>query len=262
MSDHTTPRGTVLVTGGGKRVGKAFALGLAQDGWDVVVHHNTSAGPAEAVADQIRSLGRRAATVGGDLGDPDAVARVVPDAVAALGPLTALVNNASVFERDTAGSMTRDSWTFHQEINLAAPVFLAQAFYQQLPVDRRGAIVNMIDHQVLRPTPGYFSYTISKCALWSATQMLAMALRPRVRVNGIGPGLTLPSGPQTETEFAAEHARTPLKVGPTEADLLQALRYLLDAPTVTGQMIAVNGGAHLMAYREAEGPDSMGTGLE
>ena len=254
--------GTALVTGAGKRVGRAIALGLADDGWDVAVHYNSSAGPAEEVADLIRGKGRRADCVGGDLGDPDAVAQVIPQAVAALGPLSALVNNASVFERDTAAGMTRGSWTFHMDVNLAAPVFLAQAFYGQVPPDGRAAIVNLLDHQVLRPTPGYFSYTISKCALWSATQMLAMALRPRVRVNGVGPGLILPSGGQTEAQFAAEHARTPLKIGPTEDDVLQAVRYLLAAPTVTGQMLAVNGGAHLMAYREAEGPESMGTSLE
>ncbi|MCA8908612.1 MAG: SDR family oxidoreductase [Rhodospirillaceae bacterium] len=262
MATAGSSPGTVLVTGGGKRVGRTFALGLADDGWDVAVHYNSSAGPAEEVAELIRAKGRRAATIGGDLGDPDAVATIIPQANAALGPLTALVNNASVFERDTAGSMTRQTWAFHMDINLAAPVFLSQAFYAQVPEGGRAAIVNMLDHQVLRPTPGYFSYTVSKLALWEATRMLAMALRPRVRVNGIGPGLTLPSGGQTQAEFEAEHVRTPLKIGPTPEDLLQAVRYFLAAPTVTGQMLAVNGGGHLMAYRDAEGPDSMGSTLE
>ena len=253
--------GTVLITGAGRRVGRYLALGLADDGWDVAVHYNQSSEPAETVAAEIRAKGRRAAAVGADLADAGATADLMPATVAALGPITALVNNASIFERDTLTTMDRDSFDSHIGVNLAAPVFLAQAFAAQLPADASGAIVNVIDHKVLRLTPPYFSYTISKAGLWAATRLLAMALRPQIRVNGVGPGLTLPSGGQTDAEFEAMHARTPLKVGTTEADVLAAVRYLLAAPTVTGQMIAVDGGSHLMAYTPAEGPAATGGGL-
>ena len=256
-----TALGTVLVTGAGKRLGRSLALALAQDGWDVVAHYNASSGGAEAVAAEIRAMGRRSEAVGADLGDASAVDRLVPAAVDALGPLTALVNNASIFEPDTAGDMNRAGFGRHMAINLEAPLFLAKAFYAQLPADRRGAIVNLLDHKVLRLTAGYFTYTVSKAALWDATRLLAMALRPRVRVNGVGPGLTLPSGGQTDAEFEAMHVRTPLKVGPTDADIVDAVRYLLTAPTVTGQMLAVDAGAHLMAYKDAEGPEATLGGL-
>lgn len=237
MSD----RGWALVTGGGRRLGRILALGAAEAGYDVLVHARRREDASETV-DLIRGLGRQARAVGGDLADANIPTRLI---AASPGPLTLLVNSASLFESDEIGSLTIDGLDAAYAANLRAPLLLAQAFAAALPDDRHGLIVNLLDQRVWRPNPQFFSYTVTKSALWSATRTLAQALAPRIRVNAIGPGPTLASIHQSAEVFAAEAAAVPLGAAVDPAEIGQALRYLIDARSVTGQMIAVDGGQHL-----------------
>ena len=243
MTEAAARSGAALVTGGGKRIGRAIVLELARAGFDVVIHYGTSQDAAEAVAEEVRALGRRAAVVQGDLSDEAAVKAIVPAAVAALGVLSVLVNNASVFEDDRVGGLGRETWDAHIETNLRAPVVLAEAFADQAPDG--SAIVNLLDQRVLKPDPRFFSYALSRNGLWWATRTMAQALAPRIRVNGVGPGPTLASIHQSEAEFAAEQAAMPLGHGSSPEDIAAAVVYLVDARSVTGQMIAVDAGQHL-----------------
>jgi NAD(P)-dependent dehydrogenase (short-subunit alcohol dehydrogenase family) len=233
------------VTGGAKRLGRAMALALAEAGFDVAIHYATSEAEAEATAADIVALGRRAITLRADLDDEAAVARLLPDATAALGPIGVLVNNASVFERDEWHDATRESWDRHVEPNLRAPFVLAQAFAQALPAGHEGVVVNMLDQRVWSLTPHFMSYTLTKAGLWSLTQTLALALAPRIRVNGIGPGPAMPSPRQTPEQFARQCASVPLKHGTSPEEVAQALLAILALPSMTGQMIALDGGQHL-----------------
>lgn len=244
MTDLPVRFGAALVTGGGKRIGRAIALELARAGFDVVVHYRSSGDAAEATADEIRALGRRAATVRADLAVEAQVRTVVPAAVEAIGgPLAVLVNNASVFEDDRVGSLGRDTWDAHIETNLRAPIVLAETFAQQAPDG--SAIVNLLDQRVLKPDPRFISYALSRNGLWWATRTLAQALAPRIRVNGVGPGPTLPSVHQSAADFEAEARAVPLQRAGSPEAVAQAVRWLVDAELVTGQMIAVDGGQHL-----------------
>ena len=239
-----------LVTGAGHRIGRAIALDLAAHGWQVAVHFNRSAAAADEVAAKIKAAGGHAAALGADLSDPGAVKELLPECVSRLGPPTCLINNASLFEPDSIapGSdvpLHDDLWQAHFEVNLKAPVFLAQAFARALPEGQAGNIINMLDQKVLKLTPYFFSYTLSKAALWTATRTMAQALAPRIRVNAIGPGPTLPNARQSQSEFAAQCAKTPLGVGTSPAEIAHAIRFILDAPAMTGQMIALDGGRHL-----------------
>lgn len=236
-------RGAALVTGAGRRIGKALALEAARAGYDVAVHHRASALEAEETAQAVRALGRRAVLVRADLANEDETRGLI--AQADIGPITLLINSASAFEDDRVGGLSRDSWDLHLETNLRAPIVLAEAFAAALPVDAQGLVVNIVDQRVLRPNPQFFSYSLAKAGLWWATQTLAQALAPRVRVNAIGPGPTLPSVHQAPGEFEAEAAGTLLQRRATPDEVAAALRYLIDAPSVTGQMIAVDGGQHL-----------------
>ena len=242
-------RGWALVTGAGRRIGQALALAAAQAGYDIVVgnHHAGPEVAAETVG-LIAALGRRAETLAIELTDPTACAGVFQ---AAPGPVTLLVNSASVFQDDRIGAVAAEVWDQAQATNLRAPVLLAQAFAAALPEGATGQIVNVVDQRVLKPTPEFFSYAVSKAGLWAATQMLAQALAPAIRVNAIAPGPTLRSIHQRPEDFAAEAAAVPLGHGPTPQEIGQALAYLIDAPSVTGQMIAVDGGQHL-AWRTPE----------
>lgn len=237
-------RGAALVTGAGRRIGQALALEAARAGYDVAVHHRASADEAEETARAVRALGRRATLVRADLSDEDETRGLI-GAAAEIGPVTLLVNSASAFEDDRVGGLSRRTWDLHLETNLRAPIVLAEAFAAALPADREGLVVNIVDQRVKRPNPQFFSYTLSKAGLWWATQTLAQGLAPRVRVNAIGPGPTLPSVHQAPGEFEAEAAAIPLQRRVTPDDLAAALRYLIDARSVTGQMIAVDGGQHL-----------------
>jgi NAD(P)-dependent dehydrogenase (short-subunit alcohol dehydrogenase family) len=237
--------GAALVTGAGQRIGRAIALDLAGAGYAVALHCNRSRVAADELAAEILTAGGNAAVVVADLADVAAVRKVVPAAVQAVGPLEVLVNNAAVFEMDTIETATSDSWDHHLDINLKAPFFLAQAFAAQLPKAAEGNIINLIDMRVWRLTPYFASYTVSKAGLWTLTQTLAMALAPRIRVNAIGPGPSLPSKRQSEAQFARQVAETPLKRGAAPEEIACAVRFLLGAKSMTGQMLALDGGQHL-----------------
>ncbi|WP_425994718.1 SDR family oxidoreductase [Caulobacter sp. DWR1-3-2b1] len=237
-------RGAALVTGAGRRIGQALALEAARAGYDVAVHHRGGAEEAAETVAAIQALGRRAIAVSAELSDEAQVSGLIAR-TAELGPLTLLVNSASSFHDDRVGCLDRALWDSHIETNLRAPLVLAQAFAAALPEDAEGLIVNIVDQRVWRPNPQFFSYSLSKAGLWWATQTLAQALAPRIRVNAIGPGPTLPSVHQAPGEFEAEAASTLLQRRATPDDLTAALRYLIDARSVTGQMIAVDAGQHL-----------------
>ena len=237
---------TALVTGAARRVGRHFALGLAQDGFDVAIHYHQSRDEAERLGDESHSLGRRATLVQADLAQAQAVDRIIPQVVAALGPLGLLVNNASEFEPDEAEAMTRARFERHLSVNLTTPLFLSQAMAKALPHDAEGLIVNLIDQRVLKLTPQFFSYTLSKTALWTATRTLAQALAPRIRVNAIAPGPTLKGSRQPAEDFAKQQAATILQRGPELSDFSAALRFLVNTRSITGQMIALDGGQHLI----------------
>jgi NAD(P)-dependent dehydrogenase (short-subunit alcohol dehydrogenase family) len=241
-------RGAALVTGGARRIGRVLAQACAAAGYDVAIHVRHVDDDAEVSAGQVRSAGRKAALLACDLRKESAVVALVGEAEAELGPVTLLVNCASVFEEDAFETLNRASWDAHMETNLRTPLVLAQAFARRLPKDREGLIVNVLDQRVLRPTPHFFSYSLSKAALWEATRMMAQALAPRIRVNAIGPGPTLQSVHQDPGAFAAEAASTPMRRPVEPADVGHALRYLIEARSVTGQMIAVDSGQHLGSH--------------
>jgi NAD(P)-dependent dehydrogenase (short-subunit alcohol dehydrogenase family) len=236
---------TALITGGAKRVGRAIALELARAGYDIAVHYRHSAAAAEALAREIEATGRRAATVDADLADEAAVARMLPRAGALLGPIGVLVNNASLFERDEALDATQAQWDRQMAVNLRAPFVLIQEFARQLPDGEEGAIVNMLDQRVLNLTPHFVSYTVSKAALWTLTQTMALALAPRIRVNGVGPGPILPNDRQSAEQFRTHWSSLPLERQIEPQSVAAAVRFLVEAPATTGQMIAVDGGEHL-----------------
>ena len=257
--------GAALITGAGRRLGRAMALDLAAQGWAVAVHYNRSAEAAESVAAEARAAGApAAAAVGADLLDHAATDGLVDRARDALGrTLTLLVNNASIFERDDLGTFTRESWDRHVDSNLWAPMRLTQAFAAQAPEALRdpdglprasACVVNMIDQRVWKPTPFFTTYTVAKMGLWAFTRTAAQALAPGIRVNGIGPGPTMQGARQSAAHFAAQRAATPLERGAGPEDIVAGLRYILAAPSLTGQMLALDGGQHL-AWRT---PDVLG----
>ncbi|MEM1236533.1 MAG: SDR family oxidoreductase [Pseudomonadota bacterium] len=243
-----------LVTGAGARLGRAMAIYLAGRGYDVAVHYATSAAGADETAAEITALGRKAVTLQADLLDEGAVEALVPAAAEALGgPLTVLVNNASIFEYDNIEIATRESWDRHIESNLRAPFVLTQALAAQAPELgsdgeplATGLVVNMIDQRVRKLTPEFMSYTIAKMGLWAFTQTAAQALAPRMRVNAIGPGPTIQGHRQSEEHFKRQREATVLGRGSNPSDITAALGYFLDAPAVTGQLLCVDGGQHLV----------------
>ena len=237
---------TALVTGAAKRLGRAIALDLARHGWSIALHYNSSEKEARATAADAATTGVKVALLKADLGRESETATLVERAAAELGPLTALINSASLFENDDWYSVTRESWDKHMEVNLRAPFVLAQAFAQQVPRDETGAIVNLIDQRVLKPTPQFLSYSLSKSGLYWLTTTLAQALAPRVRVNAVGPGPTMVNARQSQADFARQREATVLGRGAEPQDVCDAVRYLLEASSVTGQMIAVDGGQHLI----------------
>jgi NAD(P)-dependent dehydrogenase (short-subunit alcohol dehydrogenase family) len=242
-----TDKGAALVTGAGKRLGRAMALRLAERGYDVAFHYAGSKDAAEEAAAEARALGVKAVALRADLLDEDETAALLPAAADALGPLSVLINNASIFEHDTLASATRQSWDRHIGSNLRAPFVLTQAFAAQVPEDRYppALVVNMIDQRVRKLTPEFMTYTIAKMGLWAFTQTAAQALAPACRVNAIGPGPTLRGGRQSEAHFAKQRAATVLQRGSNTSDITGALGYFLDAPGVTGQLLCVDGGQHL-----------------
>jgi NAD(P)-dependent dehydrogenase (short-subunit alcohol dehydrogenase family) len=245
MTDSAPRPRTALVTGAGKRLGRAIALALAEAGYAVAVHYGEGAADADALVTEITGGGGRAVALAADLAKEDEVAGLIGRAAEALGPLDVLVNNASVFERDEALDATRESWDRHMEINLRAPFVLAQGLARQLRGGAAGNIVNILDQRVENLTPHFVSYTLSKSGLWTLTRTLALALAPDIRVNAVGPGPVLPSPRQSQAQFDAQARATPLGRAVTPKEIADAVVFLLAAPSVTGQMIAVDGGQHL-----------------
>jgi NAD(P)-dependent dehydrogenase (short-subunit alcohol dehydrogenase family) len=246
---HPQPgaRPVALVTGAARRIGRAITLHLATHGWDVVLHHRSSAAGAEATAADARALGARAWLVAADLADDTACNALVPAAVAQAGRLDAVVNNASLFSYDDVASYTGPVAEQHFRANTTPAVLLARALHAHLAArGAQGCVVNLLDQKLVNPNPDYFSYTLSKAALAEATVMLAQALAPVLRVCGISPGVTLVSGPMDEAEFAAAHKLTPLQRSSTPDDIAGAVRFLLEAPAVTGTTLLVDGGQHLL----------------
>jgi NAD(P)-dependent dehydrogenase (short-subunit alcohol dehydrogenase family) len=236
---------TALVTGGARRIGRAIVERLAAEGYAVAIHCHRSDDEAHALRRALQARGAGAEVVGADLGDAAMPAGLVHRARAAFGPLALLVNNASAFEPDDIHSLDEALWERHFRINLRAPVFLARDFADQVPEGGEGAIVNVIDQRVWKPTPQFFSYTLSKSALFAATQTMAQALAPRIRVNAVGPGPTLASRRQGQADFARQGASVPLGHGPRPQEIADAVLFLAKARSVTGQMLAVDGGQHL-----------------
>ncbi|WP_170346266.1 MULTISPECIES: SDR family oxidoreductase [Ruegeria] len=244
-----------LVTGAGIRLGRAMALYLADRGFDVAVHYASSEGPAQKTAAEVRALGRKSVTLKADLLDEAQVQALLPKAAEALGgPITCLVNNASIFEYDNIRTATRQSWDRHLDSNLRAPFVLTQAMADQglsAGADENGEplatglIVNMVDMRVRKLTPEFMSYTIAKMGLWALTRTAAQALSPTIRVNAIGPGPTMQGHRQSEEHFQAQRSNTVLERGSNPSDITAALGYFLDAHAVTGQLLCVDGGQHL-----------------
>jgi NAD(P)-dependent dehydrogenase (short-subunit alcohol dehydrogenase family) len=253
MAQSSAPR-AALVTGGAQRIGRAIALALAHAGYAVALQARQSRAEADRLCAEIVALGGRGAVVTADLAEHAAVTRLVADAAAAVGPLTLLANNAAEFEPDEIGRLDRERFDRHFAVNLRAPIFLAQAFAAQLPAGAEGAIVNLLDQRVLKPTPRFLSYGLTKSALHVATTTLAQALAPRIRVNAVAPGPTLPSPRQDAQAFARQVRALPLDRGPTPQDIAEAVLYLAGARSVTGVTIAVDGGQHL-AWRTADAAD-------
>ncbi len=236
-----------LVTGAGQRLGQAIAVALGEQGYKVAIHYRSSRDGAEATAKAVREAGGTAELVQADLSDEADTAALVSKSAKALGgPLGLLVNNASTFKDDDILTHTRDNWDFHMDVNLRAPILLSQKFGEMLGKEERGVIINMIDQRVWKLNPQFFTYTLSKAALWSATKTLAQGLAPNIRVNGIGPGPTLKNEFQSDNEFQQEVEATLTQRGANPEEIVKAVRFLIDADAVTGQMIAVDGGQHLI----------------
>jgi NAD(P)-dependent dehydrogenase (short-subunit alcohol dehydrogenase family) len=244
MAESTGPK-AVLVTGAAKRIGRAIALDLARHGWAVAVHYRHSAIEAAELVREIEAGGGRAVGLQADLARETDTQALIARAVEALGPLTCLVNSASLFEMDKIETVTRATWDAHIETNLRAPLVLSQGFAAQLPAGAQGNIVNMLDQRVWNLTPYFLSYTVAKVGLWTLTRTLALALAPQIRVNGIGPGPTLPSPRQSAAQFADQCRAMPLGRGTTLEEICGALQFILGTPAMTGQMIALDGGQHL-----------------
>ncbi|MDB5437641.1 MAG: short-chain dehydrogenase/reductase [Caulobacteraceae bacterium] len=238
-------RGCALITGGGRRLGRALGLAAARAGYHLAIHHRGDTAEADETAALARDLGVRAQTFHAELTDPGAPAILVAAAAAALGEVTLLINSASEFKDDRIGALEEAELDHRLAVNLQAPILLSDAFARQLGKGRKGLIVNMIDQRVWRPNPLFFSYSLSKAGLWWVTQTMAQGLAPDIRVNAIGPGPTLASIHQTEADFEAEAKATPLQHPASPEEIAAALTYLIDASSVTGQMIAIDAGQHL-----------------
>ena len=244
--------GNVLVTGGARRIGRAIVERLASDGWNVAIHHLSSGEDATDVVDVVHSLGRNAVAVSADLENIAAVRAMAEEVHNALGPLSAVVNNASVFIGDEITSEDFEVWDQHMNVHVRAPYILTQELMKQIPEGKTGTVVNIVDQRVYNPSKHFPSYTMSKMALWDQTQILARALAPKIRINAVGPGPVLPSSRQSQEDFDIQVSQTPLarSVAPTE--IAAAVSFLLDAPSVTGQMIAVDSGQFMNWAYETE----------
>ena len=236
---------TALVTGGAKRIGKAMCEYLAKNGWNIAVHYLTSEDNANDTVKIIHSIGSKAISIKADLNDTHDTKKLFRIAKESLGPIGLLINNASIFLPEEWDNVTDDTWNKNLNINLKAPFILSQEFAKSLPKKSNGLIINLIDQRVLKLKSDFFSYTLSKSGLYSMTQMLALSLGPRIRVNGIGPGPTLPNSQQTNKMFDLEAELTPLQKNVDPEDIARTMMYLINTESITGQMIAVDCGQHL-----------------
>jgi NAD(P)-dependent dehydrogenase (short-subunit alcohol dehydrogenase family) len=239
-------RPVALVTGAARRLGREIALELARGGHDIAVHYRHSRSDAEATQADIERLGARCEVFAADLANGEDCEALVPAVLLRLGRLDAVVNNASMFEHDDVASFSAGALERHLRANTAAPVLLARALHEHVTAHgARGCVVNLSDQKLWNLNPDYFSYTLSKAALDAATQMLALALAPQVRVCAVAPGVTLVSGPMDETEFSAAHRLTPLERSSTPTDIARAVRFLVESGAITGTTLLVDGGQHL-----------------
>ncbi len=240
-----------LITGSGLRIGRAIAIKLANAGWNVALHYGTSVSEAEDLAAAIRDMGRKSTALQADLSDTQAVRNLIPQATKEIGNISCLINNASLFEPDTLQTVSEDSFQDHLSVNLLAPALLMQALAAQ-PLEQQGHVINIIDQRVTNLKPGFLSYTLSKSALWTLTQSAAMELAPRIRVNGIGPGPTLANKRQSAAQFKQQCEAVPLQYGPTDSEIADGVLFLVNAPSITGEMILMDGGEHLFTSGTVE----------
>jgi NAD(P)-dependent dehydrogenase (short-subunit alcohol dehydrogenase family) len=238
-------RGTVLITGAAQRIGRAIALAFAHCGWAIAVHYRSSHDAASQLVEELQAIGVPAAALKANLADAVQTEALIPQCVSALGELSCLVNNASLFEKDDIFSLSAGSWQAHLDANLRAPVLLSQSFARQLRAGGSGLIVNIADQRVLKPSPAFFSYSVSKAGLWWVTQTMAQALAPRIRVNAVAPGPVLPSIHQSQQDFEEEMKATLLGKAAGPAEIAAAVLFLAESPSITGQMICVDAGQHL-----------------
>ena len=236
---------TLLVTGGGQRIGRAICLAMAKDGWQVAVHYNNSLVEANNVVNEITDSGNIALAVQADLMDEEAASSLISNISDKLSPVTAVINNASVFDADTVESVTKDSWDRHLAINLRAPFLLTQSLEKNLNKDQNGNIINILDQRVENLTPYFTSYTVSKSALWTLTKTTAAARAPNIRVNAIGPGPTLPSMRQSQSQFEKQVSLTPLAVQVKLEEICRAVKFILATRSMTGQLLSIDSGQHL-----------------
>ena len=237
--------GVALITGGSKRIGKKKKKKLSSLGWKVVIHYNSSAHDAKDLEKKINKSGGYASAIKADLNNLRAVRELIPRAEKKFGKISTLINNASIFEDDTIENLTSKSWDLHNNINLKAPLFLSQVFSKHLPDKHPGVIINLIDQRVSFPRPDFISYSSSKQSLLWLTKTLAQALSPHIRVCAIGPGPTLRGSRQSKIDFENQCNSVPLGIGSSTNEITQAIQFILNAPSFTGQMITLDGGEHL-----------------
>jgi NAD(P)-dependent dehydrogenase (short-subunit alcohol dehydrogenase family) len=233
-----------LITGSARRIGRAIAVHLAGEGWDIAAHYNTSREDSLSLQAEVKAAGVDCRLYAADLSDPAAADRLAEECMRDFPHASLLVNSASIFKKDTVATLSPSLWEEHLHINALSPILLTRAFHRL--GKGQNCVINMLDQKVTGVTPDFFSYTISKLALHNATRMLAMSLWPKTRVNGIAPGLVLRSGDQTEEQFRQVHNRTPLGVGPSLPEICRAVALLAETPSITGQVITIDGGRHLL----------------
>jgi len=247
-SSRPAPRavGVALVTGAARRIGREIAIALAREGWDIAVHYASSRADAYVTVGEIQGLGRRAFPINRDIAIESGVRSMLAECNDELGPVRCIVNNAARFEFDDAASFHVDLLLELMRVNAAAPILLAQGLHASLPATAQGVVINLLDQKLANPNPDFLSYTLSKAALAEATVLLAQALAPRVRVVGIAPGITLPAPGQSERGFVRAHTATPLGRGSMPADIAEAVVYAVRARAITGTVLTVDGGQHLV----------------